>query len=107
MAKAYVAKQVSRWEKIRSEPVFPPSVEYVWPNSRPDSLPWLTATLATSNYMTARLTLNDTIQACIVELNMDQRDLATAHDVVAAEIPVGIFSPRECVTVLQTLLFEA
>ncbi|KAE9179267.1 hypothetical protein PF002_g27862, partial [Phytophthora fragariae] len=94
-AKAYVAKQVSRWEQIRSERVRPPSVQYVWPDSRPDSLPWLTATLATSKYMAARATLGDDIQACVVELNLDRRDLATAQDVVAAEIPVGIFSPRK------------
>ncbi|KAE9275657.1 hypothetical protein PR003_g29271 [Phytophthora rubi] len=106
-AKAYVAKQVSRWEQVRSERVLPPSVQYDWPNSRPDSLPWLAATVATSKYMAARATLGDAIQACVVELNLDRRDLATAQDVVAAEIPVGIFSPRECVAVLQTLLFEA
>ncbi|KAE8909038.1 hypothetical protein PF005_g27544 [Phytophthora fragariae] len=57
--------------------------------------------------MAARATLDDDIQACVVELNLDRRDLATAQDVVAAEIPVGIFSPRECIAVLQTLLFEA
>ncbi|KAE8988989.1 hypothetical protein PR002_g21587 [Phytophthora rubi] len=107
VAKTYVAKQVSRWEQVRSERVLPPSVQYVWPDSRPDSLPWLTATLATCKYMAARATLDDDIQTCVVELNLDRRDLATAQDVVAAEIPVGIFSPRECVAVLQTLLFKA
>ncbi|KAE9001168.1 hypothetical protein PR002_g17980 [Phytophthora rubi] len=107
VAKTYVAKQVSRWEQVRSERDLPPSVQYDWSSSRPDSLPWLAATLATSKSMTARATLGDAIQACVVELNLDRRDLATAQDVVAAEIPVGIFSPRECVAVLQTLLFEA
>ncbi|KAE9189090.1 hypothetical protein PF005_g19786 [Phytophthora fragariae] len=54
VAKAYVAKQVSRWEQVRSERVLPPAVQYDWPSSRPDSLPWLAATLATSKYMAAR-----------------------------------------------------
>ncbi|KAE9163029.1 hypothetical protein PF002_g31963, partial [Phytophthora fragariae] len=107
VAKAYVAKQVSQWEQVRSERVLPPAVQYDWPSSRPDSLPWLAATLATSKYMAARATSDDAIQACVVELNLDRRDLATAQDVVAAEIPVSIFSPRECIAVLQTLLFEA
>ncbi|KAE8967249.1 hypothetical protein PR003_g18526 [Phytophthora rubi] len=107
VAKAYVAKQVSRWEQVRSERVLPPSVQCDWPSPRPDSLPWLAATLATSKYMAARATLGDAIQACVVKLNLDRRDLATAQDVVAAEIPVGIFSPRECVAVMQTLLFAA
>ncbi|KAE8967322.1 hypothetical protein PR001_g28138, partial [Phytophthora rubi] len=107
VAKAYVAKRVSRWEQVRSERVIPPLVQYDWPSSRPDSLPWFAATLATSKYMAARATLDDAIQACVAELNLDRRDLATAQDVVAAEIPVSIFSPRECVAVLQTLLFEA
>ncbi|KAE9280995.1 hypothetical protein PF008_g28004 [Phytophthora fragariae] len=100
VAKAYVAKHVSRWEQVRSERVLPPAVQYDWPSSRPDSLPWLAATLATSKYMAARATLDDAIQACVVELNLDRRDLATAQDVVAAEIPVGIFSPRECIAAL-------
>ncbi|KAE8879216.1 hypothetical protein PF005_g24768 [Phytophthora fragariae] len=78
VAKAYVAKQVSRWEQVRSERVLPPSVQYDWPSSRPASLPWLAATLATSKYMAARTTLGDAIQACVVELNLDRRDLATA-----------------------------
>ncbi|KAE9164286.1 hypothetical protein PF002_g31637 [Phytophthora fragariae] len=89
VAKTYVAKQVSRWEQVRSERVLPPAVQYDWPSSRPDSLPWLAATLATSKYMAARATLDDAIQACVVELNLDRRDLATAQDVVAAEIPCG------------------
>ncbi|KAE9181166.1 hypothetical protein PF002_g27356 [Phytophthora fragariae] len=107
LAKTYVAKQVSRWEQVRSERVLPPAVQYDWPSSRPDSLSWLAATLATSKYMAARATLGDAIQTCVVELNLDRRDLATAQDVIAAEIPVGIFSPRECIAVLQTLLYEA
>ncbi|KAE8965573.1 hypothetical protein PR001_g28682 [Phytophthora rubi] len=87
--------------------VLPPSVQYVWPNCRSDSLPWLAATLATPKYMATRANLDDGIQACVFELNLDRRDLATAQDVAASEIPVGIFSHIECVAVLQTLLFEA
>ncbi|KAE9021989.1 hypothetical protein PF005_g9137 [Phytophthora fragariae] len=92
VAKAFVAKQVSQWEQVRSERVLPPTVQYVWPSSRPDSLPWLAATLATSQYMAARATLDDAIQACVIELNLDRRDLATAQDVGAAEIPISIFA---------------
>ncbi|EGZ29372.1 hypothetical protein PHYSODRAFT_263452 [Phytophthora sojae] len=106
-AKAYVPAKVYRWEQVRSERVLPPCVEYTWPDDRPDSLPWLNATLATSKYLVARATLGYDVQPCVLELRLDRRDLATAQEVVAVEISVATFTPRECVAILQTLLFEA
>ncbi|EGZ25035.1 hypothetical protein PHYSODRAFT_326080 [Phytophthora sojae] len=95
-AKAYVSAQVSLWEQVRSEHVLPPCVEYTWPDDRPDSLPWLNATLATSKYLAARATLGNDVQPCVLELRLDRRDLATAQDVVAVEISVAAFTSREC-----------
>ncbi|EGZ26484.1 hypothetical protein PHYSODRAFT_258466 [Phytophthora sojae] len=96
-AKEYVAAQVYRWEQVRSERVLPPNVEYTWPESR----------LATSKDLAARATLGGDVQPCVLELRLDRHDLATAQDAVAAEISVAAFTPRECVPILQTLLFEA
>jgi hypothetical protein len=106
-AKAYVAQQVSRWEQVRSERVSPPNVEYVWPDSRSDPLAWLSAMLEVSKDLSAAATPNDFVQAWIADLNLSRRDLATAQDLTALQIPVGLFSPRECVAILQTTLFEA
>jgi hypothetical protein len=106
-AKAFVAQQVSRWEQVRSESVSPPNVEYVWPDSRPDPLAWLSAMLEVSKYLSAAATLNDSVQGWIADLNLSRRDLATAQDLTALQLPVGLFSPRECVAILQTTLFEA
>jgi hypothetical protein len=106
-AKAYVAQEVSRWEQVLSERVSPPNVEYVWPDSRPDPLAWLSAMLEVSKYLSAAATLNDPVQGWIADLNLSRRDLATAQDLTALQIPVGLFSPRECVAILQTTLFEA
>ncbi|GMF14643.1 unnamed protein product [Phytophthora fragariaefolia] len=47
-AKTYVAREVSRWEQVQSERVYPPSVEYAWPEHHPDSLPWLSAMIEVS-----------------------------------------------------------
>jgi len=106
-AKTYAEMQVVRWEQARPEQVLPPNVEYVWPDSRPDSLPWLTATLATSQYLRSRMTAADRVEAWVAELRLDRRDLAAAQDLTTLEIPVGILEPWECVTILQTLLLEA
>jgi len=106
-AKTYAEMQVARWEQARPEQALPPNVEYVWPDSRPDSLPWLTATLATSQYLRSRMTAADRVETWVAELRLDRRDLAAAQDLTTLEIPVGILEPWECVTILQTLLLEA
>ncbi|GMF64194.1 unnamed protein product [Phytophthora fragariaefolia] len=45
----FVARQVYRWEQMRSGRVVPPSVEYAWPNPRSDFSAWQEATMATSD----------------------------------------------------------
>ncbi|GMF29230.1 unnamed protein product [Phytophthora fragariaefolia] len=106
-AKTYVAREVSCWEQVRSERVFPPSVEYVWPEHHPDPLPWLSAMLEVSKFLDDRATLNDLVQSWITELNLSRRDLALARDLTAVQIPVELCTPQECVAILQTMLFEA
>ncbi|GMF51931.1 unnamed protein product [Phytophthora fragariaefolia] len=58
-AKNTVARQVYRWEQMRSGRVVPPSVEYAWPNRRPDFSAWQEATMATSDYLRRRIALED------------------------------------------------
>ncbi|GMF34065.1 unnamed protein product [Phytophthora fragariaefolia] len=103
----YVAREVSRWEQVRSERVYPPSVEYVWPELHPNSLPWLSAMLEVSKFLDDRVTLNDPVQSWITELNLSWRDSALARDLTAVQIPVELCTARECVAILQTLLVEA
>ncbi|GMF47682.1 unnamed protein product [Phytophthora fragariaefolia] len=106
-AKAYVAREVSRWEQVRSERVYPPSVEYVWSETIQTLLPWLSAMLEVSKFLDDRTTLNDPVQSWITELNLSRRDLALARDLTAVQVPVELCTARECVAILQTLLMEA
>ncbi|GMF42744.1 unnamed protein product [Phytophthora fragariaefolia] len=93
-AKTYVARQVSRWEQVRSERVYPPSVEYVLPEHHPDSLPWLSAMIEVSKFLDDRVTLNDPVESWITELNLSRRDLALARDLTAVQIPVELCTAR-------------
>ncbi|GMF49335.1 unnamed protein product [Phytophthora fragariaefolia] len=52
--KTYVAREVPRWEQVHSERVYPPSVEFVWPEHHPDPLPWLSAVLKVSKFLDDR-----------------------------------------------------
>ncbi|OWY91763.1 hypothetical protein PHMEG_00039520, partial [Phytophthora megakarya] len=107
VAKAYTASQVSRWEQERSEKVFPPSVEYSWPRGHPDSFAWMNAALATSKYLAARAVAEDPAQLWVHELAPDRRDLATPQDLIGVQVPTGLIAPRECVAILQPMLYEA
>ncbi|GMF57087.1 unnamed protein product [Phytophthora fragariaefolia] len=105
-ATTYVAREVSCWEQVRSERVYTPSVDYVWPEHHPYSLPWLSAMLEVSKFLDDRVTLNDPVQSWITELNVSRRDLALARDLTAVQVPVELCTARECVAILQTLLVE-
>ncbi|EGZ18375.1 hypothetical protein PHYSODRAFT_499692, partial [Phytophthora sojae] len=105
--KAFVAQQVSRWERVESERVTPPTVEYSWPTPRPDAQPWMAAMLTTSRYLSARALLEDQDGGWIAELRLDRRYLSTTQDLMAVQVPVQMLTPRECMTILQDLLFEA
>ncbi|EGZ13526.1 hypothetical protein PHYSODRAFT_246104 [Phytophthora sojae] len=106
-AKTYAALQASRWERARSGLTLPPNVEYAWPESRPDSVLWLTATLATSKYLASKVASQDPAEVWLADLAPSRRDLSTAQDLAGVQIPTGLLDSRECVAVLQTLLFEA
>ncbi|GMF15260.1 unnamed protein product [Phytophthora fragariaefolia] len=67
-AKKFVARQVYCWEQMRSGRVVRPSVEYAWPNPRPDFSAWQEATMATSDYLRRRMALEDRDAAWIAEL---------------------------------------
>ncbi|EGZ07518.1 hypothetical protein PHYSODRAFT_253675 [Phytophthora sojae] len=106
-AKNFVARQVYRWEQMRSGRVVPPSVEYAWPNPRPDFSAWQEATMATSDYLRRRMALENRDAAWIAELRPERRVLGIAQDLTAVAIPPSMMSSRECAAVLETLLFEA
>ncbi|EGZ15567.1 hypothetical protein PHYSODRAFT_333806 [Phytophthora sojae] len=93
--KAYVAQQVSRWERVESERVIPPTVEYSWPTAKPDAQPWMAAMLTTSRYLSARALLEDQYGCWIAKLRLDRRDLSTAQDLMAVQVPVQMLTPRE------------
>ncbi|GMF61157.1 unnamed protein product [Phytophthora fragariaefolia] len=106
-AKNFVARQVYRWEQMGSGRVVTPSVEYAWPNPRPDFSAWQEATMATSDYLQHRMALENRDAAWIAELRPERRVLGIAQDLTAVAIPPSMMSSRECAAVLETLLFEA
>ncbi|OWY90960.1 hypothetical protein PHMEG_00040666, partial [Phytophthora megakarya] len=107
VAKAYTASQVFRWEQERSEQVFPPSVKYSWPRGHPDSLAWMNAALATSKDLAARAVAETPAQLWVHELAPDRRNLATAQNMLGVQVPTGLITPRVCVAILLTMLYEA
>ncbi|GMG17926.1 unnamed protein product [Phytophthora fragariaefolia] len=92
---------------MRSGRVVPPSVEYAWPNPRPDFSAWQEATMATSDYLRHRMALENRIAAWIAELRPERRLLGIAQDLTAVAIPPSMMASRECAAVLETLIFEA
>jgi hypothetical protein len=102
-AKAYMADQVRRWERDTA----PPEVKYDWPQVRLNPTSYISAVLTTSEYLRQRLSMATQADAWVSEMQLRRRTFGTARDLTAALIPPGMFSPRECVAVLQTLLFEA
>ncbi|EGZ20591.1 hypothetical protein PHYSODRAFT_259556 [Phytophthora sojae] len=106
-AKAYVAEQVRRWEQHRERATVPLKVEYAWPEAAPDFTEWWTAALATSKYLSDRMVMASQDAAWIAELGPVRLELCLAQDVSGIVIPPSILSPRECVALIQSLLFAA
>ncbi|OWZ02389.1 hypothetical protein PHMEG_00026060 [Phytophthora megakarya] len=46
-------------------------------------------------------------QLWVHELAPDRRDLATAQGLIGVQVTSGLITPRECVAILQTMLYEA
>ncbi|EGZ21098.1 hypothetical protein PHYSODRAFT_255368 [Phytophthora sojae] len=106
-AKAYVAEQVRRWEQHRESAVVPLKVEYAWLEPAPNFTEWWAAALATSKYLSDRMAMASQDAAWIAELDSVRLELCLAQDVTGIVIPPSILSPRECVALIQSLLFAA
>ncbi|EGZ18130.1 hypothetical protein PHYSODRAFT_261346 [Phytophthora sojae] len=102
-AKNFVARQVYRWEQMRSGRVVPPSVEYAWPNPRPDFSVWQEAIMTTSDYLRRRMALENRDAAWIAELRPERRVLGIAQDLTAVVIPPSMMSSRECAAVIELI----
>ncbi|GMF33073.1 unnamed protein product [Phytophthora fragariaefolia] len=105
--KAFVADQVRRWERDVSERSSPPNIKYDWPHDHLDSSSYLSAVLTTSEYLRKRTSMAAEADAWIAEMELTRRTFVAPGDWTAVTIPVTHFSPRECIAVLQTQLFEA
>jgi hypothetical protein len=106
-ARTYVAGQVRRWEQVRSKMVTPLKVRYAWTSPDPDFQPWSTATLATSEYLLERVSSSSADDGWVDELELMWVELCLARDIVAISVPLSVLSARECVALLQTLLFQS
>ncbi|GMF41181.1 unnamed protein product [Phytophthora fragariaefolia] len=105
--KVFVADQVRRWERDVSERSFPPNIKYDWPHDHLDSSSYLSAVLTTSEYLRKRTSMAAEADAWVAEMELTRRTFGDPGDWTAVTISVAHFSPRECVAVLQTQLFEA
>ncbi|GMF30016.1 unnamed protein product [Phytophthora fragariaefolia] len=91
--------------RLRKE--FPPNIKYDLPHDHLDSSSYLSAVLTTSEYLRKRTSMAAEADAWIAEMDLTRRTFGAPGDWTAVTIPVAHFSPRECVAVLQTQLFEA
>ncbi|GMF38659.1 unnamed protein product [Phytophthora fragariaefolia] len=91
----------------RLRKAFPPNHLDVWPHDHLDSSSYLSAILTTSEYLRKRTSMAAEADAWIAEMELTRRTFGAPGGWTAMTIPVAYFSPRECVAVLQTQLFEA
>ncbi|GMF51311.1 unnamed protein product [Phytophthora fragariaefolia] len=105
--KSYVADQVRRWEGGVSERSFPPNIKYDLPQGHLDSTSYMSTILTTSEYLRKRASMAAQADAWIAEMELTRRALGAPGAWMTMAIPFERFSPRECVAVLQTQLFEA
>ncbi|KAL3659485.1 CCR4-NOT transcription complex, subunit 3 [Phytophthora oleae] len=102
-AKAYVPEQV----RDSSKRNLSPEVRYDWPQVHLDCEVFISAASMTSEYLNRRILMPAQTDAWISELQLQRRSFGMALDIQAALIPPSEFLPRECIAVLQTMLFEA
>ncbi|EGZ11341.1 hypothetical protein PHYSODRAFT_338054 [Phytophthora sojae] len=103
----YVRREVRCWEEVNPGKVTPPSVVYEWPTPKPDANSYFAAAYTTGDYLKWRLSLENQDEAWISEFHLARWGVRTAQDLMATTIPQSIMTTRECVTILQTLFFEA
>ncbi|GMF18633.1 unnamed protein product [Phytophthora fragariaefolia] len=68
--KTYVADQVRRWERVTTEFVASPTIEYSWPSPPPDFQTWWAAAMSTSEYIASRTAMTSSDEAWISEWNL-------------------------------------
>uniref|UniRef100_H3GFU8 Uncharacterized protein n=1 Tax=Phytophthora ramorum TaxID=164328 RepID=H3GFU8_PHYRM len=103
----YVRREVRRWEELHSGRIAPPNVDFAWPTPRPDVNTYFEAAFATGDYFKWRSSMESQDDAWISEVNPVRWGVGAAQDLTAIQIPPTMLTSRECVVVLQTLLFEA
>uniref|UniRef100_H3H209 Peptidase A2 domain-containing protein n=1 Tax=Phytophthora ramorum TaxID=164328 RepID=H3H209_PHYRM len=106
-AKAYVAEQVRRWERVVVEYVVSPTVRYEWPAASPDFQAWWRAMTLTTEYVLSRTAMAAQSEAWISEWALERMGPNTTEDIATIVVPPSTLSPRECMALLQTLFFEA
>ncbi|GMF35200.1 unnamed protein product [Phytophthora fragariaefolia] len=104
--KTYVADQVRRWERVTTEFVASPTIEYSWPSPPPYFQNWWAAVMMMSEYIASRTAMASSDEAWISEWNFVRLAPNIVTDVTAITIPPSTLSPRECAALTQTLFFE-
>jgi hypothetical protein len=104
---AYVAEQVTRWERVVVEHVASPAVYYDWPIPAPDFRKWWVAMTATTEFVTSRMSDTRHPESWIAEWQLVRLGPNTVNDLRAITVSPSTLSARECAALLQTLFFEA
>ncbi|OWY94720.1 hypothetical protein PHMEG_00035471, partial [Phytophthora megakarya] len=103
LVKLYVDDQVRRWEQVSLEYVRSPMIEYAWPHHAPNFQAWYETVMATSEYLTSRMSSGARAQTWISEWRLVRLAPNMATDLTSVTVPLNELSMRECAAVLQTM----
>ncbi|KAE8970079.1 hypothetical protein PF011_g26554, partial [Phytophthora fragariae] len=87
--KTYVADRFRRWERVTTEFMAVPTIEYSWPSPPPDFQNWWAAVMTTSEYIASRTTMASSDEAWISEWNLVRLAPNMVTDVTAITVPQG------------------
>ncbi|POM59422.1 LOW QUALITY PROTEIN: hypothetical protein PHPALM_31853 [Phytophthora palmivora] len=96
-----------RWKDVDAGRVVPPSVEYVWPTTKPSVAVFQKAAAATGDYIKWRCSSVFPEDMWISEFHARRHGFGRIQDLSYVEIPMSTLTAPECVAVLQTMLYEA
>ncbi|KAK1943672.1 hypothetical protein P3T76_005068 [Phytophthora citrophthora] len=103
----YVRREFRRWRNMDAGKIVPPSVEYVWPTTKPSADVFQKAAAATGDYIKWRCSSVFPEDTWISEFHVRRHGFGRIQDLSYVEIPMSTLTAPECAAILQTMLYEA